>query len=145
MIRTATIDELDRFSHMACAFAHRAGRKVFSKEAFIATWKRLLASGCGHIWGRFVDGVPRETISVIVYPDMCSHEVHAQFGFWHIEDMASGLEGGLLYQVVIGDLQKMGVTPLFYEAIRDLNFDRVKGFLENAGFRSVGEIFRKDL
>jgi N-acetylglutamate synthase-like GNAT family acetyltransferase len=145
MIRSATINDVDQFSELARRFAAESNRKRFSRDTFVSSWKQLLEAGMGHIYGRFVDNVPRETIAVLTYNDPFDGYLCASVAFWHFENESVGLEGGMLFRDMVADLKARNVKELFYSALFNQRFAKVSGFLAASSFEPVEMIFKKEL
>jgi len=145
MIRVATMEDLDKFSDMARSFSEKAGRKAFNREVFLESWQKLMSIGHGHIYGRFVDNVPCETIAVLTYFDPFEGTSSAEVAFWHFQKEAQGLEGGLLFRQMMEHLKEKGVSQLFFSALLDERYMKVTGFLKSSGFNPVEVRLRKNL
>lgn len=144
MIKSVTTDEVGQFSELAKEFSRLAGRKSFDPKAFVDSWTNILACNLGHIYGRFIDGVPVETIGVLTYVDPFEGIPVASVAFWHLQSESNGLEGGYLFKEMIEDLDKRGIKRLFFSALLNERFTKVTGFLKAAGFMPVELQFMKE-
>lgn len=145
MIRVANLDDLNRCIPAARNFFESSGRAGFNPEAFIKAWTLLIGEDAGFILGRFDSDEPREVIGIMCYPDPFTGNNTAQVGFWFVSAEFGGLEGGMLFNSLLLELQRREVSSLFFAAQHNQRMHKVTNFLDRYGFDSVETVYRKDL
>lgn len=132
-------DELGRGFFAEAGFSHR-----FNPSVFRATWKSLLASGHGHILGKFASGTLVAVLGFVVAPDLNDGKRTAYETFWYSAPNNRGAGFGL-----IREYEKCaashGANRISMVHLSNLGADRLEELYGRMGFKKAEVHYFKEV
>lgn len=145
MIRVANIDDLNNCIDAARAFFESMNRSGFNPEAFTQLWTAIIEQDTGFILARFDGPTPSESLGILIYPDPFTGLKSASVAFWHVDGRSRGLEGGLLFNSLLTELDIRVVFYLYFAAQHNERMNKVTHFLARNQFEAIETVYRMEL